>query len=450
VKPRPPLPPGPYLVVGLARSGTAAARLLAGYGETIGCDIGDPPEAAGLSGLEVHLRSDGLELLQRARTVVKSPGVPDGAPVVVAARERGLEVTGELEVAWRLSRNDFVAVTGTNGKTTTVELLGAIHREAGLAAVVAGNVGTPLASVVADLDPATLVVCEASSFQLEDSAAFAPECAVLLNLTDDHLDRHRTAEAYRAAKMAIFAGQEPGDLAVLPRGFGPVPGEATRVSFGGDGPGLAHRDGALWWRGTRLIDTDDVRLRGAHNLENAMAAATAALARGVDASAVSRTLATFAGVRHRLEEVAEHGGVLFVNDSKATNVASASVGIEAFEDGVHAILGGSLKGGGFAGLRGAVASRCCACYLIGEASERLAGDLEGTVPLRRCGDLERAVAAASRQARPGEVILLSPACASYDQYASFEQRGDHFRALVTGMKATAGQGETGSTAASGA
>jgi UDP-N-acetylmuramoylalanine--D-glutamate ligase len=184
------------------------------------------------------------------------------------------------------------------------------------------------------------------------------------------------------------------------------------------------------FRGEPLLPAAEVRLRGAHNLENAMAAAAAALATGLDRDAVVDALASFAGVSHRLEEVATRDGVLYVNDSKATNVASALVGIEAFEGGVHAILGGSLKGGGFAGLRPAVAARCRACYLIGEAAERLAEDLAGTVPLERCGDLERAVASASRAARPGEVVLLSPACASFDQYRDFEARGDHFRALA--------------------
>ena len=175
MKPRPPLPPGPYLVVGLARSGAAAARMLLAHGEVMGCDSGEPAGAGGLEGVDVRLRSDGLDLLGRARTVVKSPGVPQEAPVIVAARERGLEVVGELELAWRLLPNEFIAVTGTNGKTTTVELLGAIHREAGAPVVVAGNVGTAVASLVGEVEPAATVVCETSSFQLEDASAFAPE-----------------------------------------------------------------------------------------------------------------------------------------------------------------------------------------------------------------------------------------------------------------------------------
>ncbi|HEX8053994.1 MAG TPA: Mur ligase family protein, partial [Thermoleophilaceae bacterium] len=319
---RPPLPEGPYLVVGLARSGTAAMRMLAPHGEVIGIDSGEPTEARELA--NVHLRSDGLDLLDSARTVVKSPGVPREAPVVAEALRRGIEVTGELELAWRLLPNDFVAVTGTNGKTTTTELLGAIHRAAGVPVGVAGNVGTPLASLVGALPAAAVVVCEASSFQLEDSSAFAPEAAVLLNLEPDHLDRHGNLDAYRAAKLRAFANQRPEHVAVVPPGF-EVPGEARRVEIDAG-----------------LLDGMELRLRGEHNRRNAAAAVAVALARGIDRESVANALRTFAGVPHRLEEVAVRDGVTYVNDSKATNVASAAVGIRAFEGGVHAILGGSL------------------------------------------------------------------------------------------------------------
>ena len=413
--PRPELPAGPYLVVGLARSGTAIAGVLREHAEVIGCDAAEPREAAGLAGVELHLRTDGLDLLDRVHTVVKSPGVPREAPVVAEATRRGLEVTGELELAWRLLPNPFLAVTGTNGKTTTVELLGAIYRAAGIPVAVAGNVGTPLASLVGAVHPATVVVCEVSSFQLEDSSAFAPECAVLLNLEEDHLDRHGSAAAYREAKLRIFENQGLGDHAIDPAET------AAQTSLD---------DGLLSVRGERLLPLAEIRLRGAHNLENARAASLAAVSMGVPTAAIAEALRTFAGVPHRLEEVADVGGVLYVNDSKATNVASAVKGLEAFDSGVHAILGGSLKGGGFEGLREAVASRCVACYLIGEAEDRLASDLAGTVPLRRCGTLEAAVGEASAAAGPGEVVLLSPACASFDAFRDYEDRGERFRALV--------------------
>jgi UDP-N-acetylmuramoylalanine--D-glutamate ligase len=431
VTPRPGLPEGPYLVVGLARSGAAAARMLLEHGEVMGCDAGEPPEAAGLEGVEVRLRDDGLELLERARCVVKSPGVPREAAVVARALERGVPVHGELELAWRLLPNPFLAVTGTNGKTTTAELLGAIHRAAGLGVAVAGNVGTPVASLVGSLDAEARVVCEVSSFQLEDAEAFAPECAVLLNLTEDHLDRHGTFEDYREAKLRVFANQRDDDVAVAPLDLRP-PGSAGWVSFGPADADLGLEGGELRWRGEPFMPASEVRMRGAHNLENAMAASAAALATGVPPDAVREGLRSFAGVPHRLEEVGTVDGVLYVNDSKATNVSAAVRGIEAFDGGVHAILGGSLKGGGFAGLRAAVGARCRACYLIGQAEERLAADLDGAVPLHRCGDLERAMAAASAAAEPGDVVLLSPACASYDQFRDYEERGERFRALARG------------------
>jgi UDP-N-acetylmuramoylalanine--D-glutamate ligase len=437
MKPRPPLPPGPYLVVGLARSGTAVARVLREHGETIACDAGQPAGLDDLAGVEVHTGTDGVALLGRGvRTVVKSPGVPREAPVIRAALERGLTVAGELEIAWRLLANEVVAVTGTNGKTTTTELLGAIHRAAGVPVEVAGNVGRPLSALAAGdgVRADAVVVCECSSFQLEDALAFAPECAVLLNLAEDHLDRHGTFAAYRDAKLRIFASQAAGDVAIAPVGLEPVGGRAQVVAFGGDCGELAARGGELTWRGEPFMPVEAVRLRGEHNLENAMAAAAAALARGIEPEAVREALATFAGVPHRLEEVAERDGVLFVNDSKATNVASARVGIAAFPGGVHAILGGSLKGGGFADLREVVAERCAAAYLIGQAAPRLRADLDGAgVPLRDCGDLETAVRAAAQAARPGDVVLLSPACASFDQFRDYEHRGDAFRTIARSL-----------------
>jgi UDP-N-acetylmuramoylalanine--D-glutamate ligase len=410
---RPPLPAGPFLVVGLARSGVAAARLLASHGRVIGTDSGRPDVPAGI---EAHVGVDGVALLDRVACVVKSPGVPNEAPVIVAARERGVPVLGELELAWRLLPQRFVAVTGTNGKTTTTELLGAIWRQAGLRVAVAGNVGTPLASLVGTLEPDATVVCEVSSFQAEDSLDFAPDAALLLNLSEDHLDRHGSFEAYRAAKLRTFARQRPEQVAVAPPGV-ELPGAARRVTFG-DPAELP-------------LPAGEIRLRGPHNLENAMGASAAALASGVPAEAVAGALRSFAGVPHRLEELGVVGGVLYVNDSKATNVSAAARGIESFEGGVHAILGGSLKGGHFEGLREPVAARCRGCYLIGAAAGRLAADLEPSgVPLLRCGDLETAVSEASAAARPGEVVLLSPACASYDQFRDYEERGDRFRSLI--------------------
>jgi UDP-N-acetylmuramoylalanine--D-glutamate ligase len=410
----------------------AALALRARGEEVIGVDSGAPEVGRLLeAGVEVHLDTPGGGLVDRARTLIKSPGVPAQAPPVIAARERGRRVIGELELAWRLIPNPFVAVTGTNGKTTTTELVGHIYSEAGIPYAVAGNVGTAVASLVGAVDEDAVVVAEASSFQLEDTEAFAPEAAALLNLEEDHLDRHGSFAAYRDAKLRAFAHQGPGDVAVAPEDLaGLLPGAARRIVVGQD---IAERDGALTWHGEPMIAVGELALRGPHNVRNAMAAAALCLARGVAPEAVRAGLRTFPGVPHRLEEVVERDGVLYVNDSKATNVASTLVALRSFEAPIHLIAGGRAKGSGFEPLRAPVAERCAAVYLIGEATDALDAALAGAgVLVYRCGDLERAVAAARAAARPGEVVLLSPACTSYDQYPDFEARGAHFRRLVTG------------------
>lgn len=438
---RPALPAGPYLVVGLARSGIAAALALRARGEEVlGTDSSAVmPDA--LAGSGVQLVDYGPDALERVACIVKSPGVSAGAALIVAAHERGLAVIGELELAWRLLPNEFVAVTGTNGKTTTVELLGAIYEAAGRAVAVAGNVGRALSLLAVPpplgsgpLDPAATIVCEASSFQLEDTKAFAPRAALLLNIAPDHLDRHGDMAAYTEAKLRIFANQGPGDVAVLPAGAAiDAGGRARRVSFGSNLDADMRADEHwLWWRGERFIERWQIRLRGPHNAENAMAAAAAALECGLPADAVRDALATFAGVAHRLEEVATRNGVLFVNDSKGTNVASTLVALRAFDPGsVRLILGGRGKGEDFGALAGDVAVAARAVYLVGEAAEEIGAALAPSgVELAQCGTLERALAAARAAATPGEVVLLSPACTSFDQFADFEQRGEEFRRLV--------------------
>jgi UDP-N-acetylmuramoylalanine--D-glutamate ligase len=446
MNPRPPLPGGPYLVVGLARSGVAAALALRARGEeVIGCDAGASGtaqlEAAAqrlsAHGVEVHLDASGDALAARAGTLIKSPGVPQNAPVVAAARAHGLPVLGELELAWRLVPNEFVAVTGTNGKTTTTEWIGHIHREAALPVAVVGNVGTAASSLVDTIPAQTTVVCEASSFQLEDTVAFDPEVAVLLNLEPDHLDRHGTYEEYVAAKLRIFANQGNYDIAVAPDDLEVLDlgGCARRVTFGAEPSAeLSLRADYLWWDERPLLAADEIALPGEHNRANAMAAAAACLARGVPADAVAAGLRSFAGVPHRLELIRVRDGVAFVNDSKATNVASTLVALRSYAGGVRLIAGGRGKQQDFSPLAPVVAQRCVGVYLIGEAAAELAAALaRAGVEISQCGDLEHAVAAASAQARAGETVLLSPACASYDQYQDFEARGEHFRALVEGL-----------------
>jgi UDP-N-acetylmuramoylalanine--D-glutamate ligase len=450
-EPRPPLPPGPFLVVGLARSGQAAARVLAARGETvIGTDSGSPAGAAELreAGVEVRLETDGVEGLGGTASVIKSPGVPASAPVIAAARERGLPVIGELDLSWRLLSNRFCAVTGTNGKTTVAELLGDIWRTAGHPVVVAGNVGTPLASLVGEVDPNATIVCEASSFQLEDADAFAPECGILLNLTPDHLDRHRDFEDYRDAKLRVFANQGADDVCVYnasdPALAGlELGGRGRRAAFcsgahGSEDCRAVVDDGRLLLDGAPLLELDELALLGPHNAANAAAAAAAATAMGIERAALAAGLRSFGGVAHRLERVAEIDGVRYVNDSKATNAAAAAAALRSFEGGVRAILGGSLKGGEFGALAEPVADRCAGCYLIGEACERIEHDLATAwaagVPRRRCEGLAEAVRTAAADSSPGEVVLLAPGCASFDAYRDFEQRGEHFRALVEELR----------------
>ncbi len=384
------------LVYGLARSGTAVAERLAERGdEVVAVDRSLGNE-------------DDLELLAGVDVLVKSPGVPGEAPLVRAARERGMPVWSEIELAWRLlpAGTRLVGVTGTNGKTTTTELLGAIFRAAGRDVAVAGNVGTPLSSV----REAEWIVCELSSFQLEDVETLACDVAVLLNLEPDHLDRHGSYERYRDAKLRIF---ERARLAVVPRGSG-----IDGIEFAAADPLPA-----------------EPLLRGEHNRENAAAATAAARAAGVEDAAIAEGLRTFPGVPHRLELVGEVDGVQFVNDSKATNVAAARRALAAYADEqVHLILGGSLKGESFAPLTEAIGPNVASIHLIGESAPELAAALAAR-PFHDDETLDRAVEHAAHEACRGEVVLLSPACASYDQFENFEQRGDEFRRLVAGLTA---------------
>jgi UDP-N-acetylmuramoylalanine--D-glutamate ligase len=373
------------LVYGLARSGRATAARL------------DDPVVVDRS-----LGNEGdLSLLDGIDVLVKSPGVPGDVPLVVAARERGIPVWSEVELGYRLlapAGTKFVGVTGTNGKSTTTALLGAIFEAAARDVAVAGNIGVPLTSV----EHADWVVCELSSFQLEDVHELACDVAVLLNLEPDHLDRYPTFEAYRAAKLRIF---ERARAKVVPRGLG-----LDGIEFAADDPLPA-----------------EPRIRGAHNRENAAAATAAARAAGIGDDAIAAGLLAFPGVPHRLEPVGERDGVRYINDSKATNVAAALRGLAAYAgEPVHLILGGSPKGEDFAPLATAIGANVRSVHLIGAEAPRLAEVVDGDVD----GTLDAAVAHAASLAEPGDVILLSPACASYDQFANFEERGEAFRALM--------------------
>jgi UDP-N-acetylmuramoylalanine--D-glutamate ligase len=413
------------LVVGLARSGKAAAEVLLGAGaDVVGYDrdgaLDSDPGVGRLRGLgvEVRLGPEEETLLQGTDLLVKSPGVPGETLLVAGARTRAIPVWSEIELGARLLPNPLLGVTGTNGKTTTCELLGAIYRSAGLPVEVAGNIGRPLTSLVGETDPGTWVVCELSSFQLEDVDLLRPRIAVLLNLEPDHLDRHATFEWYVDTKLRMFEQQTEDDTAVLPRGFGEVPGAAQRVEF-------------------RFDDTlpAEPRIPGPHNRENAAAATMAARAAGIDDESIAAGLRTFPGVPHRIELVRELDGVRYVNDSKATNAAAARRALASFPDArLHVILGGRGKAEPYAELAAAFKEGDRA-YLIGEAAGDLADALAAAdVDYTEAGELGRAIGAAATTALSGDVVLLSPACASFDQFESFEHRGDEFRRLVEELR----------------
>jgi UDP-N-acetylmuramoylalanine--D-glutamate ligase len=384
------------LVLGLARSGVAAAAALERRGvEVVRADrkLGNDADLALLDGVGV---------------LVKSPGVPGETSLVAAARARGVPVWSEIELASRLLQNPILGVTGTNGKTTTAEWLGFM-----LGAPVAGNVGRALSELDGEAEPGQLIVCELSSFQLEDVHDFRPRIAVLLNLEPDHLDRHGSFEAYRDAKLRIFENQTEADTAVVPRELDYTLA-ARRIEFAADDPLPA-----------------EPSLRGAHNRENAAAATAAARAAGAGEEQIARGLREFRGVPHRLELVAELAGVRYVNDSKATNVAAALRALSAYEDEpVRLILGGSRKGEDFEPLAAALGPNVGAVYVIGETADELARAIPDTI---RAGDLGTAVERAAAAAQPGEVVLLSPACASYDQFRDFEERGEEFKRLVANL-----------------
>ena len=405
------------LVVGLARSGNAAAEALVALGASVvGYDRDPAVEAGRLRelGVEVHQGVEEETLLKGIDLVVKSPGVPGETPLVAGARERAVPVWSEIELGARLLSNPILGVTGTNGKTTTSELLGAVFRAAGRPVEVAGNVGRPLTGFVGSVAEDAWIVCELSSFQLEDVETLRPRVAVLLNLEPDHLDRHGTFEWYVDAKLRIFEAQTEDDTAIVPRGFGEVPGAARRVEF--------HSDDAL---------PAEPLIPGLHNRENAAAATAAARAAGIADDAIAEALRTFPGVPHRIEPVRELRDVRYVNDSKATNVAAARRALASFPDArLHVILGGRGKSEPYAPLAEAFRAGDRA-YLVGESADEIGRALdEAGVPSVHCGDLETALEAASGAAEPGDVVLLSPACASFDQFRDFEERGDVFRRLV--------------------
>ncbi|HET9795279.1 MAG TPA: UDP-N-acetylmuramoyl-L-alanine--D-glutamate ligase [Thermoanaerobaculia bacterium] len=443
-------------ILGLARSGTALAAALAARGIAVAAgdrrarrEI-DPTGALETAG--VVLFSDGADssMLDGADLLAISPGVPLSHPVAAEARRRGIPVVSELEVAWRLieeeaeGENRWIAVTGTNGKSTVSTWIAEILRRDGRDVALAGNIGTALSTFCSSRRPRHFVV-EVSSFQLETIERFRADVAVVTNITPDHLDRHASLAAYAAAKARIFENQREGDAAVVnddDRGSAGLHPPARRVGFST----LRSVDGGVWaengylWSGIdearrRICGVSEVALPGLHNLENALASAAAAELAGASAESIRAGLTRFAGLPHRTELVAVAEGVAWVDDSKGTNPDAVVKSLAGYPDGrVVLILGGSEKGSDFSILAAPVARKARVVLTIGQSAEKIERSISG-VETKRAGDMERAVDLAASAARPGDTVLLSPACASFDQYRNYEERGDHFRSLVLGRVA---------------
>ncbi len=438
------------VVVGMGRSGAAACRLLVRRGALVtGSDrlpadkIETDLRGLARRGVHCEIGRHRPETFLQADLIIVSPGVDVNLPLLKEARSRGIRIWSEVELAFRATEAPFVAITGTNGKSTTTTLIGLMLKHAGRKAVVAGNIGTALCDVVPGLSCDHWVVAEISSFQLETIDAFRPRVAVLLNVTPDHLDRYRGLSQYLEAKARIFMNQEPQDMAVL-SADDPLALEAgahckaRQVLFSQCQPvkeGVFLKEGIFWLRlGGKeevICCREDVRIQGAHNTENVMAAIAASKFLDVPSDSLREVLRHFAGLEHRLETVAEIAGVRYVNDSKGTNVGATVKSLESFPRG-HVILiaGGQNKGADFVPLIPAVKERVKASILIGQAREELQAILEGACPTEGAASLDEAVALAASMAAPGDVVLLSPACASFDMFRDFEERGRVFKARV--------------------
>ena len=449
------------LVVGLGKSGLAAALFLRERGAQV--TVSDARSAQALAkeiptlldhGIAVETGGHGVLTFRRQDLIVVSPGVPLDTPELSNTRALGLPIIGELELAARFLRGQVLAITGSNGKTTTTSLCGEIFARAGLPTVVAGNIGVPVISLAEQTTDETWSVLEVSSFQLETTESFHPKIAVVLNITPDHLDRHGSFENYVAAKARIFRNTDERDWLVL----NADDGVTHRLAVQSKHPGRV-----MWFSRTRAVRQGcfvyndvivfkkseqaaaeavmavaEVRLKGVHNLENVLAAVCAARLAGISAEVIRAAVQEFRAVEHRLEYVATVRGVEFYNDSKATNVDAAAKALESFGDGktpvVHWIAGGKDKNSDYTQLRDQVRDRARAVYTIGSAAEKIERQLAGDAKLETCGTLEVAVGRAAAAAVAGEVVLLAPACSSFDQFENYEHRGRAFKELVHALE----------------
>ena len=436
------------LAVGLARTGIATALFCAERGarvtaseERAESELAETAAKLRTAGVALEFGGHRPETFLQQDLIVPSPGVPPTMHALAAARTANIPVWSEIELAWRFLRGRLICITGSNGKTTTTSLIGHVLETAGFPVQVAGNIGTPLISRVDISSDASFTVVEASSFQLESISAFRPDIAVLLNITPDHLDRHGSIEAYGAAKARIFENQTPLDAAVINAD------DAVAPEYAPDGPrvfwfsrskhvasGCYVRGGEIVFRcdgvESVLLELKTIGLRGGHNIENVLAAAAAARLAGVEPAAIAEGVRTFAGVEHRIEYVATISGVEYFNDSKATNVDATLKALDAFPGNVLVILGGKDKGSDYRILRQALRSHARMALLIGSAADKIESQLAGVIPVERSETLARAVEAASKRARPGDTVLLAPACASFDQFENYEHRGRVFKKLV--------------------
>ncbi len=436
------------LVVGLARTGVATSLFCAARGAAvtatdsrteneIGAEIAKLREAAVTLELGGHQEKTFLA----QELIIPSPGVPADALLLQSARAKGITIWSEIELAYRFLKGRLIGITGSNGKTTTTSLVAHILKDAGYSTILAGNIGTPLIGRVDASRDDTITVLELSSFQLELIETFRPNIGVFLNLTADHLDRHRTMGAYGAAKARLFENQTEEDSAVLNADDSATTPYAPsrpqvywfsrkqRVAQGAylrGGEIIFRRNG----REEAVLKRDDIALPGAHNLDNVLAAVAAACIVGAGAGAIAKGVQSFAGVEHRLEFVAEIRGVRYYNDSKATNVDATMKALDAFSGRILVILGGKDKGSDYTELQKLLREKAILALLVGAAAEKIERQIAGNVAIEHAGTIERAVEIASHAAQPGDIVLLAPACASFDQFQNFEHRGHVFKELV--------------------
>jgi len=426
---------GVVLVVGIARSGIAAAKLLLSQGvDVYVSDSGHPAEGAAelkAAGISYETGKHTAAVFTQADEIVLSPGVPPEIEALKAARDKGIPIISEIELAFRYIQGEIVAITGSNGKTTTTSLTAAILKRTERPVQLGGNIGVAMSRLVKTSTPDTINVIETSSFQLDGIRCFRPKVGVLLNITPDHLDRYADFQAYRASKFRLFENQTSGDIAILNRDDGqvfppPYPIRSQIRTFSR----RAIEDNAITLAGHVLMPVRDVPLRGAHNLENVLAAATVALCYGVRYEAIAESIRAFGAVEHRLEFVREIKGVAFYNDSKATNVDSTIKAVESFDRGVIIILGGKDKGAPYAPLVEAMEGRVKHVLLIGQAAQQISDAIGGRFPTTFVATMKDAITTGVSLAHTGDVVLLSPACASFDMFDNYEHRGRVFKDAV--------------------